>query len=227
MIIGHSMSNGEGVIQAIDESVATLLQRTQKQLVGMSFTAITHPGDLANNLAQIMALQPNARSARIRKRYLGGEGAIIPVEVQVSRLGSAGVEHLVGTFSTLPTLTDFVDKDPMPHRLWRRAQDLLRVMGARNFTLGSDLFADHAWTALLIVYVAEAESQIATLDMIANRSQLSRTTLSRWIRVLQSKQLLEPCDPECGALQLTSVGIEKVEGLLSTHTSGSTVKTVS
>ena len=218
MIIGHSVSDGDGVILAIDEPVATVLQRTQKQLVGISYLSITHPDDVARNLTHVAALQPNGNSARIRKRYIGGEGDIITLEVQVSRLGNGKAGRLIGTLSTAPTLVSRIDADGMPLHLWRRAKDLLGVIRARDAVLGSDLFADHAWTALLIVYVAEAESRIASVDMVADQLRLSRSTLGRWIRVLQAKSLIEPPDSDLDALQLTQTGIDSVERLLATQT---------
>ncbi|PTQ65586.1 PAS domain-containing protein [Sphingomonas sp. PP-CE-3G-477] len=217
MIIGHSISNGDGVIQVVDETVATLLQRTQKQLVGLSYLAITHPDDLARNRSQVIALQPNGNSAKIRKRYIGGEGDILTLEVQVSRLGSGQTGHLVGTLSTIPTAVDVIDPADMPYRLWQRAKSLLGVMRARDETLGSDLFADHAWTTLLIVYVAEAEGRIASIDMVAGALGMSRATLGRWIRVLQTRSLIEPPHADLDALQLTQTGIDGIERLLATQ----------
>ncbi len=217
MIIGHSVSDGDGVILAIDEPVAAVLQRTQKQLVGLSYLSITHPDDVARNLSHVAALQPNGNSARIRKRYIGGEGDIITMEVQVSRLGNGKPGRLIGTLCTAPTLADTINGDAMPHHLWRRAKDLLGIIRARDAVLGSDLFADHAWTTLLIVYVAEAESRIASVDMVADQLRLSRSTLGRWIRVLQAKSLIEPPDSNLDALQLTQTGINSVERLLATH----------
>jgi DNA-binding MarR family transcriptional regulator len=214
MIIGHSISDATGVIQVVDETVATVLQRTQKELVGLSYLAITHPDDAARNLSHIAALRPNGNSARIRKRYIGGEGAIITLDVQVSRLGSE-TGYLVGTLSTAPTMSDLIDLDDMPYRMWQRAKDLLRVMRARDDVLGTDLFADHAWATLLIVYVAEAESRIASVEMVADTLRLSRSTLNRWIRVLQSKSLVEPIDANRDALQLTQSGIASIERLLA------------
>ena len=218
MIIGHSVSDGDGVILAIDEPVATVLQRTQKQLLGVSYLSITHPEDIMRNLTHVAALQPNGNSARIRKRYIGGEGDIITLEVQVSRLGNGQSGRLIGTLCTAPTLADHINGGGMPHHLWRRAKDLLDIIRARDAVLGSDLFADHAWTTLLIVYVAEAESRIACVDFVADQLRLSRSTLGRWIRVLQAKSLIEPPDRDLDALQLTKTGIDSVERLLSTHT---------
>lgn len=222
MILGHSISTIAGVIQSIDEPVATILQRTQKQLVGMSYTAITHPGDIARNLAQIAALQPNGGSTRIRKRYIGGDGAVITLEVQVSRIGSCGDGHLVGTLSTLPpalpSITGSTVPGNTPYGLWRRAKDLLGVMRSRDTILGADLFADHVWAILLIVYVAEAESRIETVGSIVAQLNLSRATLMRWLSVLQSKSLIEQIDMELDAVQLTQTGIERIERLLSTKT---------
>ena len=217
MILGHSISTADGFIQAVDESVATILQRTQKQLIGLSYTAITHTADLARNISQVAALQPNGNSLRIRKRYVGGEGAIVTLEVEVSRLGSGRAGYLIGTLSTVPATSDLVDHHHMPHSLWRRAKDLLSVMRARDAVLGAALFADHAWTALLIVYVAEAESRIASVDMVAEQSRLSRATLGRWIRVLQARSLIEPVDEDLDALQLTQTGIDSIERLLAAH----------
>lgn len=219
MIVGHSVSTSAGIILTIDESVATMLQRTQKQLVGMSFMSITHPKDLARNLAQLAALQPNGGSAQIRKRYIGGDGAIISLEVRVSRIGSCGDSHLFGTLSTLPALPPPFGhlniQEATPYRLWHRAKDLLELTQSRNAIFGADLFADHAWTSLLIIYVAEAESRIATMESIGTLLDLPRTTLIRWIRVLQSKALIEQVDLDRDAVQLTQAGIERIERLLT------------
>ena len=220
MILGHSISTAAGVIQSIDESVATTLQRTQKQLVGRSYMSITHPGDIARNLAQVAALQPNGSSARIRKRYIGGDGAVITLEVQVSRIGSCSDGYLFGTLSTvppaLPAVASLGAADTVPYRLWRRARELLDVMRSRDTILGADLFADHAWASLLIVYVAEAESRIATVESLVAQLSLSRATLMRWLHVLQAKSLIEQIDRDLDAVQLTRTGIERIERLLST-----------
>lgn len=230
MIIGHSVSNVEGVIQAIDEPVAAILQRTQRQLVGISYTAITHAADLARNLSHVAALIPNSGAVRIRKRYIGGEGGVIMLDVEVSRLGGSGSGYLVGTLSTIdastrptdPALASLDCADPnyssanqSPQRLWRRAKDLLKIARARDTLLGADLFADHAWTMLLLIYVAEAESRIATIPMVVDYLHLSRLVVERWIRVLHSKLLLEPVSPGADALQLTQIGIDRVERLLA------------
>lgn len=214
MIIGHSILNASGIIQAIDEPVATLLQRTQTHLVGMSYLAITHAADIARSLSKVAALQPNAGATMIRKRYIGGEGGIITLDVQVSRLGNSESGYLVGTFATID-LADLVpDADPVPQRLWLRAKDLLGVMRARDATLGADIFADHAWGILLLIYLSEAEGWIATIPGIADRLALSRTTIERWLRVLRAKDLIEPVDPLRNAVQLSPTGILRVERLL-------------
>ncbi|HXH16498.1 MAG TPA: PAS domain-containing protein [Sphingomonas sp.] len=195
-----------------------ILQRTQKQLVGLSYRAITHPGDIARNQSQIAALKPDGSSSRIRKRYIGGDGAVITLEVQISRTGTYTSGYLFGTISTvsspLISATEPSELRHTPHKLWRRAKDLLGVIRARDAVLGADLCADHAWTTLLIVYVAEAESRIATVDSIVGQLHLPRPTLSRWIRVLQAKALVEPIDVDLDALQLTQSGIDCIERLL-------------
>lgn len=221
MIIGHSISNMDGIIQAIDEPVARVLKRTRTELIGMSYTSITHPEDIARNVSQVQALRPNGQSQSIRKRYLGGDGSIITLTVQVLRIGSGESGHLVGTMSAAAPLGSMIagprHDDRLPHSLWRRAKDLLAVMQARDKTLGGDLFADHAWALLLSVYVAEAESRIATVDSVASQLGLNRATLDRWIRVLEAKSLVDPPDIMREALQLTRSGIDDVERLLSTR----------
>ena len=211
VIVGHSISNADGVIQAIDEPVATILQRHREQLIGISYISITHPDDLALNLTKVAALRTNGQSARIRKRYIGGKGDVIRMEVQVSRLAGCDGGLLIGTLSTID---DDQDLDHGPHRLWRRAREFLDVMHARDEILGADLFADHAWTILLLTYVAEAEGRIASTDMVSDHLSLSRATIERWLRVLQSKALIEPVPAGIDALQLTQTGIDKVERLL-------------
>lgn len=211
MIVGHSISNADGIILAIDEPVATMLQRRRDQLIGISYISITHPDDLALNLTKVAALRLNGQSTRIRKRYIGGKGDIITMEVQVSRLAGSDGGQLVGTLSTVDDMTDH---EPSPHRLWRRARDLLDIVRARDELLGADLFADHAWTILLLTYVAEAEGRIASMAMISDHLSLSPATIARWLRVLQSKALFEPILPGIDALQLTQIGIDRVERLL-------------
>ncbi len=233
MIIGHSVSNAHGVILAIDEPVATILQRTQKQLVGVSYIAITHAGDLARNLSRVAALRPNGGATRIRKRYIDGEGGVVALDVEVSRLGGSESGYLVGTLSTIEppraqsslggtkvalSGAGYPGSDSSPHDLWRRAKDLLAVSRARDAVLGADLCADHAWTMLLLVYVAEAESRIPTVATVVDDLRLSHPIVERWVRVLQSKLLLEPLHPGVDALQLTQMGIDRVERLLDQRT---------
>lgn len=216
MIIGQSISDAEGVILAIEPSVAAVLQRTQDQLVGLSYLAITHPDDLALNLVKVAALQPDGRSARIRKRYIGGKGDVIRLEVQVERRSGTNGGLLVGTLSTIDPKSDLLTGDQTPYRLWHCANDLLNVMQARDDLLGADLFADHAWRILLMTYVAEAEGRIAAADSIADGLGLSQAMVDRWLRALRAKSLIEPSIPGIDALQLTQVGIAGVERLLET-----------
>ena len=237
MIIGHSVSTADGIILAIDEPVAHILQRTQKQLVGISYMSITHIEDLARNVTGIAALQPNGGTMRIRKRYVAGEGGTVALDVEVSRLGALDTGYLVGTLSTIdPTepstrassnqlapaglscaSSAHTNFDRNPLRLWQRANELLEMSRARDALLGADLCADHAWTMLLLIYVAEAESRIVTVATIIDVLHLPHSMVDRWIRVLQAKLLLDPLSAGIGALQLTQVGIDRVERLLAEH----------
>ena len=218
MIIGRSISDAEGVIQAIDAPVAAILQRTQEQLIGQSYLAITHPDDLALNMAKVAALEPDGRSACIRKRYIGGWGDIIRLEVQVERRSGCNGEELVGTLSTIDARSDLLGGDQTQYRLWHSANDLLNVMQARDELLGADLFADHAWRILLLTYVAEAEGRIAASASVADHLGVSPVMVERWLRALRAKYLIEPGIPGIDALQLTQVGIAGVERLLENKT---------
>ncbi len=219
MIIGHSISNAGGIIQAIDEPVATMMQRKQKHLVGMSYLSITHTADIAKSLSQIAALRPNGGASQIRKRYIGGEGGIITMDVQVSRLGTGDSGYLVGTFSSVDVADIVASRDPAPQKLWLRAKDLLGIMRARDAVLGADMFADHAWCILLLVYLSEAEGWIATAAGTCDHLGLSRIVIDRWLRVLRAKDLIEPVDPVLDAVQLSPTGILRVEHLLQERTS--------
>jgi hypothetical protein len=214
MIIGHSISNASGILQAIDEPVAMLLQRTQKHLIGLSYLAITHAADMARSLNRVAALQTNGGPSMIRKRYIGGEGGIITLDVQVSRLGNGDSSYLVGTFATVNQADLVANADKIPQRLWLRAKDLLGVMRARDAALGADIFADHAWGILLLIYLSEAESWIATPPAIADHLALPATTVERWLRVLLGRDLIEPVDSLRNAVQLSPTGIRRVERLL-------------
>ncbi len=238
MIVGHSVSTADGIILAIDESVADILQRTQKNLIGASYMAITHADDLARNVSYLAALQPDTGAIRIRKRYIEGEGGSIELDVEVARVGGRDSGFLIGTLSTIDpsepaTLPNGLARvgigcerqtprghDRDPQRLWRRAKDLLEMARARDALLGWDLCADHAWTMLLLTYVAEAESRIASVSTIAADLHVSRSMIERWVRVLQSKRMLEQLPPGIDALQLTQFGIERVEQLLAEQSFG-------
>lgn len=218
MIIGRSISNAEGVIHTIDAPVAAVLQRTPEQLIGQSYLAITHPDDLALNMAKVAALQPDGRPARIRKRYIGGKGDVISLDVQVERRSGCDGGQLVGTLSTIDPKSDLIGREQTQYRLWHSANDLLNVMHARDELLGADLFADHAWRILLLTYVAEAEGRIAASALVADQLGISPVMVDRWLRALRAKSLIEPEIPGIDALQLTQVGIAGVERLLENKT---------
>ena len=77
MLVGHSMSDANGLLLTMDPAVESLLQRPLHELVGKSYAEITHPDDRARNVDQIKRLLPGDGIVKIRKRYLRPSGTPI------------------------------------------------------------------------------------------------------------------------------------------------------
>lgn len=213
MIVGHTLSNAEGVVLAVDDRVADLLRRTPREIVGMSYLQLTCTSDRASNAQQVTALEPDAGPIIIPKRYIRGDGSLVRVNLEVSRL-SRGLDEgrLVGCF-----VVD--DAEPAsPEALRGAARKLLRMHVQRRDMLGADLFPENAWSMLLHLYLAEAEGRAIDAPSLGRAAGIDAAIVRRWIDVLADRGLLarpisghNSGDPP----ELTAAGLQKIETLLA------------
>lgn len=219
MLVGHSMSDPDGLLLTMDTTVEDLLQRPLRELVGRSYADVTHPDDRVRNIDRIRTLAPGAGPVCIRKRYLQPGGAAVWVDVHVSRL-DRGLEagRLVGTLylpqaKALTAVPDVV----MPERLWQVALKVDRSLHRRREQLGDDLFGDHAWLVLVQIYIAEAEGRVIDATTLGALALLDPSRTHRWIGALAEKGLVERPDCSAGVIQLTATGLARTETLLATY----------
>ncbi len=210
MLIGHSLADEEGLLIAVDTGVCEIMQREERELLGMSFKALTHPDDRERNVAALSKLGIHDGPLSIRKRYVRPDGSSVWSSVRVSRLRTLDGERLVGTIELL----DARRLTSTPERLWRSAKQVDALIRARRVKLGNDLFSDFAWVILLQLYLAEVEGRELTILEIADRCDVWMGLAARWVNVLEQKNLVERSEWTEHAPQLTGAGLRKVEQLL-------------
>ena len=211
MLVGHSISDSFGLILAVDQGVCELLHRSEAELIGTSYTNLTHPDDVTWNASLVYKLEASGGPLFIRKRYLRPRASAVWSDVQVSRLGG-GLDQgrLVGTINKVDRHTVKLT----PEMLWRSAGRKELALQLRRAELGNDLFCDYAWLILLQLYKAEAEGTSISVQQLCSRTGCRESGIVRWMRALEEKQLVDCFHSNLCAGQLTSAGISKVEKLL-------------
>jgi PAS domain S-box-containing protein len=179
MLIGHSLADETGRLLAVDSHICEIMQREERELIGVKFEALTHPDDRSFNVAAVMRLGVGDAPLKLRKRYIKPDGSAIWSIVQVSRLKADDGSKLVGTIELVPcNLT----RDP--ETLWRSAKRVTALIERRRDELGAELFSDHAWMILLYSYIAEAEGRRISVDEIATFARIGNSLARRWMSVL-------------------------------------------
>ncbi|WP_380784872.1 hypothetical protein [Sphingomonas sp. R86521] len=205
------MSDAFGRIIAVDQGICEFLELEAAELVGMSYIQLTHPDDLTFNAALIDSLEASPAPLTIRKRYLRPSAPAVWSDVQVSRMSAVREQgRLVGTIHRV---------DPRavaatPEKLWQAACRIDAELRLRRAELGDDLFCDYAWIILLELYRTEAEGTWIDLQALAVRTRIRSQTLTRWLRALEERGLVDRCEHLDYPGQLTTVGVFKVERLL-------------
>lgn len=211
MLIGHSVSNGDGSILALDSAVCDALQRSRREIVGQSYLDITHPADRRRNAVLVDRIPSNGAPIWFRKRYIVPDGGTIETDVHVSRMNTGtDMGRLVGTlYLVAPQEQRFA-----PAMLWRAARQLAQLNDIRRDLLGSDLFSDYAMSIMLQLYLDEAEGRESNTLTLAAMIGLAPSVAQRWMRALEGKELIELLDNGAVA-QLTGIGAQKILGLLA------------
>ena len=83
--VGMAHCDGEGRVIRVNEKFCTIIGYPRAEMVGKTFLQMTHPDDLAADLAQFSRLmQGELSSYHMEKRFIGGDGAIVWTQVTAS-----------------------------------------------------------------------------------------------------------------------------------------------
>ncbi|MBJ6123399.1 PAS domain-containing protein [Sphingomonas mollis] len=213
VLVGHSVSDADGRILTMDQSLCDLLQRSAAELVGMSYADLTHPDDVVRNVADVESLRVCGGPVLVRKRYVRADSSTVWCDVHVSRFASPDGGRLIGTIH----LVNPGAVDRGPESLWRAARRVGDLMIQRRIEFGSDLFADQAWSILLDTYLAEAEGRLISIAEIGHSLESTGPLTERWIKALESRGWIERTIWDLGAIQLTADGLTRIERLLASQ----------
>jgi diguanylate cyclase (GGDEF)-like protein/PAS domain S-box-containing protein len=88
--VGIALITPDGKWSAVNTTTCHILGYSETELLGTSFTAVTHPEDLAADLAQLRLLSAGAiRHYDKQKRYVRPDGSVIWVHLNVSMKSAA------------------------------------------------------------------------------------------------------------------------------------------
>jgi len=213
MLIGHSLANKAGIILAVDRQICEIMQRGERDLVGVSFETLTHPDDCRRNIIAVAGLQIGDGPLTLQKRYVRPDRSAVWASVQVSRLPGDDGGHLVGTIQL--TNPEALRRDP--ESLWRAAKCADALIQRRRRELGDDIFGDYGWIVLVQIYLAEAEGRLANIASISDRAAIRLSLVAQSVELLEQKMLVERTGWPGLFPQLTAYGMRKVEALLDDH----------
>ena len=101
--VGTALVDAQGRFEEVNDALCAILGYSRGDLVGRTFSEVTHPEDVEQSRAGLVALQSgDLETFRIRKRYLTGADDAVWVDVTANALRGED-----GTF--LGTITQMVD----------------------------------------------------------------------------------------------------------------------
>jgi PAS domain S-box-containing protein len=204
----HCVSSLHGVILQADRGFFDLVQRSEQEVIGLSYKDLTDPRDLQRSQDMLAILEDGAAPVRLQKRYMRPDGSSIAANLLVTRFSHP--DRLISTLfwqdngRALP-----------PARLWEAALRIQHVQASRIKLLGKVLSTDPVGLILITIYLAEAEGRNVEIRDIAASADIAMSTAERWVKALQAEGMVEAgTDPALG-VQLTRLGIEKMEAMLA------------
>ena len=88
----------------VNDSLCRMLGYTREELVKLTWSGLTHPGDLATDVEQFdRVIRGEIDGYSLEKRYLRKDGSAVPVDLAVScvRLPDGTVDHLIALISDI------------------------------------------------------------------------------------------------------------------------------
>ncbi len=209
MPAAHCVSTLDGVILQADQGFLDLLQRRESDLIGISYRQITDPRDLQRSGNMLAVLEAAAAPVRLQKRYLRPDGTSIAANLLVTRFSDP--DRLISTL-----FWHEGGRDLPPARLWEAPLRIRHVHDARVKLFGADLSTDPIGSLLIGIYLAEAEGRAVGLNQIATYADVAISTATRWVAVLRQRNIIDAQADATFNLQLTRVGLDRVEAMLTT-----------
>lgn len=98
----------------------------------------------------------------------------------------------------------------------RLARRVLRLRRKRTDHLPAELFGEHAWNLLLVLFIADAEGERLSARVASERADVDERVGARWITALEALELVashERCD-DGHLVALTPKGVHAVEACM-------------
>lgn len=122
--IGMALVSTEGRFLNVNPALCELLGRTAEELHGLTFQELTHPEDLAADLALVQSLLQGEKARyQLEKRYLRPDGSVIWGQLCVS-LVSDGEGNPLHFVSQIQDISALKEQDSELRRVTARLQDL-------------------------------------------------------------------------------------------------------
>lgn len=208
MPTAHCVSTVAGIILTVDQGFLDLVGMSEEEVVGASYRDITHPDDLGRSATMLASLVDRAPPFRLQKRYIRPDGTIVVANLYVTRFSEP--DRLVST-----VFWNDHGRALPPARLWEMALRIRRLHAVRKVALGADLATDPVWSMLNCIYLAEAEGRVIDLADITTETGMAAGIVARWIQVLEVRGLIELGALAKRNVQLTHLGMAKMEAILS------------
>lgn len=105
--IGMAISGLDGILLNVNDSFIATIGYSREELVGTSFTTITHPDDVEQNLERnAKVVSGELQTHRMEKRFINKNGEILHAILKVSTLKNADGENIF----LLAQILDITDK---------------------------------------------------------------------------------------------------------------------
>jgi hypothetical protein len=203
MPTAHCVSSPQGVILEADQGFANLVRRPLREIPGLSYREITHPGDLGISAKMLASLVVSAPPIQLRKRYLRPDGSHIDALLFVTYFQNP--DRLVSTL--------FWNEDGYsrhPKRLWEAALRIRHMDKVRKAAFGDLLAFDPVGSLLITIYLAEAEGRVLGTDQLAEEAGLRPSTTERWLKALRQHGVIR-YDDASSYIQFSDAGFANIE----------------
>jgi diguanylate cyclase (GGDEF)-like protein/PAS domain S-box-containing protein len=161
--IGMALVDTLGNIVRANRNFADMLQRSEQELTGMSFSVITHPDDIDADIFLFRQVLAGTRNGyRIDKRYLKADGGIVETTLSVTAMRNAAGEIV----RFVSQIEDITEQRQAQRRLTETNAQLSLALDALSGGMWHmDLATNHFQTSeQLAHYIAGSQSQPLGLD---------------------------------------------------------------